>query len=50
MSRVQTQFPQNNERGATTTLEIGVRKWDSHSFTIEGTNDQLEKLLKKNAR
>ncbi len=29
-------------------LEIEVRKWDAHSFTIEGVNDQLEKLLKKN--
>jgi hypothetical protein len=27
-------------------LEIEVRKWDAHSFTIEGVNDQLEKLLK----
>jgi hypothetical protein len=29
-------------------LEIEVRKWDAHSFTIEGVNDQLEKLLKEN--
>jgi hypothetical protein len=28
-------------------LEIEVLKWDAHSFTIEGTNDQLEKLLKE---
>lgn len=28
-------------------LEIEVLKWDAHSFTIEGTNDQLEKLLKQ---
>jgi hypothetical protein len=28
-------------------LEIEVRKWDAHSFTIEGVNDQLEKLLKE---
>jgi hypothetical protein len=28
-------------------LEIEVRKWDAHSFTIEGANDQLEKLLKE---
>ena len=28
-------------------LEIEVRKWDTHSFTIEGANDQLEKLLKE---
>jgi hypothetical protein len=28
-------------------LEIEVRKWDAHSFTIEGINDQLEKLLKE---
>jgi hypothetical protein len=29
-------------------LEIEVRKWDAHSFTIDGVNDQLEKLLKEN--
>jgi hypothetical protein len=28
-------------------LEIEVRKWDAHSFTIEGVNDHLEKLLKE---
>jgi hypothetical protein len=28
-------------------LEIEVRKWDAHSFTIEGVNDQLERLLKE---
>ena len=28
-------------------LEIEVRKWDAHSFTIEGVNDQLEKLFKE---
>ncbi|HEU0144305.1 MAG TPA: hypothetical protein VFQ47_05930 [Nitrososphaera sp.] len=28
-------------------LEIEVLKWDAHSFTIEGINDQLEKLLKE---
>ncbi len=28
-------------------LEIEVRKWDAHSFTIEGINDQLEQLLKE---
>jgi hypothetical protein len=28
-------------------LEIEVRKWDAHSFTIEGVNHQLEKLLKE---
>jgi hypothetical protein len=28
-------------------LEIKVRKWDTHSFTIEGVNDQLEKVLKE---
>jgi hypothetical protein len=28
-------------------IEIEVRKWDAHSFTIEGINDQLEKLLKE---
>ena len=28
-------------------LEIEVRKWDAHSFTIEGVNNQLEKLLKE---
>ena len=34
-------------RDEQTPLEIEVRKWDAHSFTIEGTNDQLEKLLKQ---
>jgi hypothetical protein len=28
-------------------LEIEVRKWDAHSFTIAGVNVQLEKLLKE---
>jgi hypothetical protein len=28
-------------------VEVEVRKWDGHSFTIEGVNDQLEKLLKE---
>ena len=28
-------------------LEIEVRKWDAHSFTIEGVNNQLEKLFKE---
>ena len=28
-------------------IEIEVRKWDAHSFTIEGVNNQLEKLLKE---
>ena len=28
-------------------LEIEVIKWDAHSFTIEGVNDQLERLLKE---
>ena len=28
-------------------LEIEVRKWDAHSFTIKGVNDQLEQLLKE---
>jgi hypothetical protein len=28
-------------------IEVEVRKWDAHSFTIEGVNDQLEKLLKE---
>jgi len=28
-------------------LEIEVQKWDANSFTIEGVNDQLEKLLKE---
>jgi hypothetical protein len=28
-------------------LEIDVQKWDAHSFTIEGVNDQLEKILKE---
>ncbi len=30
------------------TVEVEVRNWDGHSFTLEGTNDQLEKLLKEN--
>jgi hypothetical protein len=24
-------------------IEAKIRKWDAHSFTIEGVNDQLEK-------
>ncbi|MDQ3836626.1 MAG: hypothetical protein M3270_06805 [Thermoproteota archaeon] len=28
-------------------LEIEVLKWDAHSFTIEGINEHLEKLLKE---
>lgn len=28
-------------------LEIEVIKWDARSFTIEGANDQLEKLFKE---
>jgi hypothetical protein len=28
-------------------IEVEVRDWDGHSFTIEGANDQLEKLLKE---
>ena len=28
-------------------VEIEVLKWDAHSFTIEGVNDQLEKILKE---
>ncbi|HEX2170603.1 MAG TPA: hypothetical protein VHF65_09925 [Nitrososphaera sp.] len=28
-------------------VEVEVRKWDGHSFTVEGVNDQLEKLLKE---
>ena len=28
-------------------LEIEVLKWGAHSFTIEGTNEHLEKLLKE---
>ncbi len=28
-------------------LEIEVLKWDAHSFTIEGVNEHLEKLLKE---
>ena len=28
-------------------VEAEVRKWDGHSFTVEGVNDQLEKLLKE---
>ena len=29
------------------TLEIEVLKWDAHSFTIEGVNDQLERLVRE---
>ena len=28
-------------------IEVEVRNWDGHSFTVEGVNDQLEKLLKE---
>ncbi len=28
-------------------LEIEVLKWDAHSFTIEGVNEHLERLLKE---
>lgn len=28
-------------------MEVEVRKWDGHSFIIEGVNNQLEKLLKE---
>ena len=28
-------------------VEIEVRNWDGHSFTVEGVNDQLEKLFKE---
>ena len=28
-------------------VEVEVRNWDGHSFTVEGVNDQLEKLLKE---
>jgi hypothetical protein len=28
-------------------VEVEVRKWDAHSFTVERVNDQLEKLLKE---
>jgi hypothetical protein len=28
-------------------VEFEVRKWDGHSFTIKGVNEQLEKLLKE---
>ncbi len=28
-------------------LEIEVLKWDARSFTIEGVNEHLEKLLKE---
>jgi hypothetical protein len=26
---------------------LALKRWDAHSFTIEGINDQLEKLLKE---
>ncbi len=29
-------------------VEVEVRNWGGHSFTVEGINDQLEKLLKEN--
>ena len=28
-------------------VEVEVRNWDGHSFTVEGINDQLEKLFKE---
>jgi argininosuccinate synthase len=28
-------------------VEVEVRNWDGHSFTVEGENHQLEKLLKE---
>ena len=28
-------------------IEVEVRNWDGHSFTVEGVNDQLEKLHKE---
>jgi hypothetical protein len=28
-------------------VEVEVRMWDGHSLTVEGVNDQLEKLLKE---
>ena len=28
-------------------VEVEVRNWDGHSFTVEGVNDQLEKLHKE---
>ena len=28
-------------------VEVEVQNWDGHSFTVEGVNDQLEKLLKE---
>ncbi len=28
-------------------LEIEVLKWDAHSFTIHGINEQLEKILRE---
>jgi hypothetical protein len=30
-----------------TPIEVEVRSWDGHSFTVEGENDQLEKLFKE---
>jgi hypothetical protein len=26
---------------------LALKRWDAHPFTIEGINDQLEKLLKE---
>ena len=28
-------------------VEVEVRNWDGHSFTVEGVNDQLEQLLQE---
>jgi hypothetical protein len=28
-------------------VEVEVQNWDGHSFTVEGVNNQLEKLLKE---
>jgi hypothetical protein len=30
-----------------TKSSLALKRWDAHSFTIEGINDQLEKLLKE---
>jgi hypothetical protein len=44
VTNIQFYQTMSNERRP---LEIEVRKWDAHSFTIEGVNDQLERLLKE---
>jgi hypothetical protein len=37
----------NNNNNNNKSVEVEVRNWDGHSFTVEGVNYQLEKLLKE---